>query len=58
MQPNGLLAPGVRPFQDVGTEGQGVLPYTTGGTFYLDLGICCAANSWTLKVGPFVGPQS
>jgi hypothetical protein len=44
-------ASALSPFENVGTEGQGVLRYRGAGTFYVDLGICCAKNTWTLKVG-------
>lgn len=30
--------------------GQGVQIYHTGGTFFLNIVVCCSSNSWTVKV--------
>lgn len=30
--------------------GQGVQIYHTGGTYFLNIVVCCSSNSWTVKV--------
>ena len=49
--PDGRLSTPNQGFSETEVVGQGVLRYHTGGTFYLTVDVCCAHNSWTLKVG-------
>jgi hypothetical protein len=34
----------------LGVKDQGVEHYHTGGTFYLEVQVCCVDNNWTIKV--------
>jgi len=51
-QPNGRPSVENQPFSQAGAEGQGVLVFHTGGTFYLQIEICCTdGNTWTIRAG-------
>ena len=49
-RPDGTLLQDNDTFVDVDTEGQGVLIYHDGGELYVDVNLCCASGTWTVRV--------
>ena len=47
---SGHLVPGILSVNQLGVKDQGVEHYHQGGTFYLEVQICCADSSWAVKV--------
>jgi hypothetical protein len=49
-QPDGHFSAENQGVSQLGVKDQGVENYHTGGTFYLEVQVCCSDNSWTIKV--------
>ena len=49
-QPDGHFSLENQAVSQLGVKDQGVENYHTGGTFYLEVQVCCSDNSWTVRV--------
>jgi hypothetical protein len=49
-QPDGHVSLENQGLNQLGVKDQSVEHFHTGGTFYLEVQVCCADNSWTVQV--------